>query len=688
MSRPTKQDRESAVHARALRTFDVVAIATLEGRKQCLQDRRFAHIAGAQWETLSEQFANKPKFELNKIARSIRRIFNDMRNHRIDVVFNPKDDDDDGTKRDLADAVMGIYRADAKASNANQARDNGFDEAVTGGIGAWRLCTDYIDDDNNNDESQRIQWKPIYDADSCVYWDPSSKSMDKSDAMCAFVLHPMTWDAYKDKYDDDPASWPKPVTQVQFDWTTSDTVVVCEYYEVEEKKRTVRVLQSLAGEEARYDDEQLDAPVGEGEQTLRMRLEITGWREVRTKKSTKRRVRKWILNGASIIEDCGYTAGPNIPIVMGYGNRAVIDGVERAYGHVRMATDAQRLKNMAMSKIAEIASVSSTKKPIFTPEQVQGHEAIWRDANIEERAYMTINPLTQADGTTAPAGPLGWTEQPEIPPALAALVQTSDADMNDILGNQGGADQLMSNVSGRTVEAIQERLDEQTYLYVDNHAKALQREAEIWLGMAREIYSEEGRSMMAVDENGEPSQLVLKRPNKADDGALYMENDLDDADFDVDVTIGPSSSSKRKSVVTQATSLLSVVQDPQTQQVLTSFILMNMEGEGVGDLNKFARNKLVRLGVVEPTEEEQQQLAQEAQAASQKPPDPQQQLLQAAAMEAAAKAEKAKAEVLETFAETELKRAQTAKVKAEVPGIARDSFAPALALSLRGLRRQ
>jgi hypothetical protein len=687
MARPSKSELASRVHARAMRTFDVVASGSLDERKQCLQDRRFANIAGAQWEgPLAEQYANKPKFELNKVTRSIRRIFNDMRNHRIDVTFNPKDEDPDGSQRKLADNVMSMMRADAKDSNANQARDNGFDEAVTGGIGAWRLCSRYVDEDADDDERQRISWEPIYDADSCVYFDPASKSMDKSDAKCAFVLHGMTWDAYRDEYNDDPASWPKPVTQTMFDWTTTDTVFVCEYYEVEEKKRTVRVFQSLAGEEERYDDDQLDAESDSG-QTLRQRLEITGWKEVRSKKSTKKRVHKWLLNGSGVIDDCGYIAGPNIPIVMTYGNRAVIDGTERAFGHVRMAKDAQRLKNMAMSKIAEIASVSSTRKPIFLPEQVQGHENVWANANLEERAYLTINPITGPNGETQPAGPVGMTEQPDVPPALAALVQTSDADMTDILGNQGGADQLVSNVSGKTVEAIQERLDEQTYLYVDNFAKALQREAVIWLGMARELYVEENRTMKVVDENGESGGLMLQRPNMTDDGALYLENDLDDADFDVDVTIGPSSASKRKAVVTQATTLLSVVQDPQTQQVLTSFILMNMEGEGVGDLNKFARNKLIRLGVVEPTEEEKQDLAQEAQAAAQKGPDPQQQLLQAAAMEAAAKAEKAKAEVLETFAETEFKRAQTARTKAEIPGIFRESMTPTPPLHLRGLRR-
>ncbi len=675
MARMSKSDSEEQVHTRLMREFDVVAMATYDERLQSLQDRRFAAIAGAQYEgPLSEQFKNKPRFEVSKIPKSLRRIYNDMRGHRIDVLFNPRDDDATGQQRELADAVAGVYRADKQDSNAAEAEDNAFDEAVAGGIGAYRLCTEYVDDDDDSDERQRIKWEAIHDADSCVYFDLGSKRMDKSDARLCWVLHPMTWDAYEAEYDDSPSSWPRPVNQSYFDWSTTDTVFVAEVYEVETKKRTVTTFEMIDGSEERYDDDQLKSY--DGDMMLRDLLEAKGAREVRSKKTKKKRVRKWLMNGQRIIKDCGYVSGPNIPVVMVYGNRAVIDGVERAFGHVRHVKDAQRLKNMAMSKIAEIASVSSTRKPIFTPAQVQGHEAIWRDANIEERAYMTLNPVIGPDGQEQPVGPIGFTEQPDIPPALAALVQMSDADMNDILGNQGGADQLMSNVSNQAVESIQERIDEQTFLYVSNLGKAMRRAAEIYLGIAREVYDESGRMMKSIGEDDETGTVVLQKPTVSDDGVRMMANDMTTADLDVVVTIGPSSASKRKAVVSQATALLSVAPDPETQKVLTAYIMMNLEGEGMGDLNRFARQSLVRLGVVEPTDAEKEDMMREAQAASQKPQDPQAQLLQAAAMEAAAKAEKAKAEVLETFADTELKRAQTQKVKVESIGMLRGGGTP------------
>ena len=41
---------------------------------------------------------------------------------------------------------------------------------------------------------------------------------------------------------------------------------------------------------------------------------------------------------------------------MTFGQRAVVDGVERTIGHVRLAKDAQRLTNMLMSWLAEMAA--------------------------------------------------------------------------------------------------------------------------------------------------------------------------------------------------------------------------------------------------------------------------------------------------------------------------------------------
>src|SRR5688572_5719510 len=110
----TKAERLAKIHYSALVEFDSIQSALRDERLQCLQDRRFYSIAGAQWEgPLGEQFENKPKFEVNKIHLAVIRIINEYRNNRIAVNFLPKD----GRKNDqLSDSCNGLYRADEKDS--------------------------------------------------------------------------------------------------------------------------------------------------------------------------------------------------------------------------------------------------------------------------------------------------------------------------------------------------------------------------------------------------------------------------------------------------------------------------------------------------------------------------------------------------------------------------------------------
>jgi len=656
MARPTKEQRLAAIHQEALAEFDNIQSALRDERLQCLQDRRFYSIAGAQWEgPLGEQFENKPKFEVNKIHLAVIRIINEYRNNRITVDFVSKE----GKEYDkLADTCDGLYRADEQDSGAEEAYDNAFEEGVAGGFGAWRLRTVYENEEDEEDEKQRIRIEPIFDADSSVFFDLNAKRQDKADAKRCFVITSMTRQAYKDEWGDDPASWPKEVHQYEFDWLTPDVVFVAEYYRVEETRETVYVWETLNGDEERYKDADFEA-----DETLEERLLAVGSREVRQKNIKRRRVRKYILSGAKILEDCGYIAGKCIPIVPMYGKRWFVDNVERCMGHVRLAKDAQRLKNMQLSKLGEISALSSVEKPILTPEQVAGHQMMWADDNIKNFPYLLVNPITDANGNQAISGPIGYTKPPQIPQALAALLQITEQDMQDLLGNQQAGEELQPNISGKAVELVQNKLDMQTFIYMSNMSKAIKRSGEIWLSMARDVLVEEGRKMKSIGPQNEMQSVELAKPVVNEKGEIETENDLSEAEFDVNVDVGPSSSSKRAATVRALTGMASLTDDAETKQVLGAMAMMNMEGEGITEVRDYFRKKLLRMGVVKPTEEEQQTMADEK---ANQQPDPNTQYLQAAADEASANATQARAKTILTVAQADETKAKTMKTLADV----------------------
>ena len=662
MARISKEQRLANLHSEALSQFDNVQTALRDERLQCLQDRRFYSLAGAQWEgPLWDIYENKPKFEVNKVALAVMRIISEYRNNRITVDFVSKD----GAENDkLADTCDGLYRADEHDSVANEAYDNAFEEAVGGGFGAWRLRTTYEDDEDEDNERQRIQIEPIFDADSSVFFDLNAKRQDKADARFCYVIYSMTYESYKEEWNDDPTDWPKIIHQYEFDWCTPDVVYIAEYYKVEDVTETIRIFRAIDGTEERYKSSEFtDDPA------LEETLAAIGSVEVRQRKIKSRKIHKYIMSGGKVLEDCGYIAGKCIPIVPVYGKRWFVDNVERCMGHVRLAKDAQRLKNMQLSKLGEISALSSVEKPILTPEQIAGHQLMWAEDNLKDYPYLLINPITNADGIQAISGPVAYTRSPAIPPAMAALLQVTEQDMQDILGNPQAGEKVVSNVSGKAVEMVQQRLDMQTFIYMSNFAKAMKRCGEIWLSMAKDVYVEEGRQMKLITDNGDTDSVTLMQPTiDQETGEVKMANDLGAAKFDVDVDVGPSSSSKRAATVRALTGMMQITQDPETLQVLGAMAMMNMEGEGVGDVQDYFRKRLIRMGVVKPTDAEAEALMAEMQAAGQQQ-DPNAIFLQAAAEEAVAKAARARADTVETIASAELKRAQTAETIAKASEI-------------------
>lgn len=109
--------------------------------------------------------------------------------------------------------------------------------------------------------------------------------------------------------------------------------------------------------------------------------------------------------------------------------------------------------------------------------------------------------------------------------------------------------------------------------------------------------------------------------------------------------------------------MMAITTDPETTNVLGSMAMMNMEGEGISEVRSHFRRKLIRMGVVKPTDEEARELAAEAEAQK---PDANTMYLEAAAKNETAKAVKAEADTLLTLAKTAQARADTMKTMNDV----------------------
>jgi hypothetical protein len=645
----TPSQAHQEVHTEALIRFGDITSAVQEERALALSDRRFATIAGAQWEgEWGDQWANSIMVEVNKTSLGVDKIIENYRANRITVNYRGIDK---GADEQTAETMNGMYRADLYASKGQQALDNAFEEAVQGGIGAWRLVNRYSDEYDPEDDTQRIAFEAIVDADQSVFWDMNAKLYDKSDARFCFVVTAMSRQAFDEEYGADRVSdWPDEILKVYYDWYTPDVVRVVEYYVVEDKGGTLRIFRNRAtGEERREWASDLTPE-------LLTEMEYEGWRLVRERKAKRRQVVKYTMSGSEVLKKPQVIAGQCIPVVPVYGKRWFIDNMERSRGHVRLAKDPQRIYNAQISKLSETASIAPTERPIFTPEQIAGHETSWAEANINRAPYSLINPLIGVDGNPMPAGPVSMVTPPQLPPVLSALIQITANDITELTSSDDGASEVRSNVSAEAMDIAATRTDAKFSIYMDNMRQSVQRGGEIWQSMARDVYFEEGREVETMGDDGEQGTAILSEPFTDDRGRFSIRNDIAKGKYRVISDVTEATATRRDKTVKTLVTSAQVVQpfDPELAGAMMNTALLNMDGEGVQDLQEWVRARGVTAGYVKPTKEEAEQMAQ---AQENQQPSPQDKALNAVADKEGALAGKA-------VADTELSRAKTVETLA------------------------
>jgi hypothetical protein len=663
------------IHQRARDRFDAASEFQLEMRAHALLCRRFISIPGAMWEgPWGDQFANSIKVEIDKLSKGVDRIVGDYRANRIVPDFRPAGPDSDA---ETAHNLDGIHRADGYHFKAQQGRDNAFEEAAAGGFGAYRLCNEYDDENDPENDAQRINPASlIADADQRVYFDPNAKLYDKADAKFGFVLIADARGSFEEDYEGMATDWPDNKMVGNFDWFTPDVVVKAEYYEVETKREALHVFTNrISDREQRFWASEI-----ESDDIKRMR--DMGWK-MSTQRRERRRVHKYVMSGAEILEDCGLIAGPNIPIVPVYGKRWFVDNQERFRGHVSKLMDAQRIYNGRVSKLSETDSLSPREKPIFLAEQMPPHlRELWAKQEQERHPYALVNPaIDPATGQYVAMGPIGMIQPPTLAPVTALLLQIAATDL--AAENEDGADKVVANTSAEAMDIAATRVDTKSEIYLDNMRQSVQREGEIYLGMAKEIYWEPGRVMETMTEDGEDGEAVLHEPHTGKDGAFRYLNDFTTGRYKVVVDVTEATTTRRDKTVKSSLKTAEVAmlaQDVELAQAAIITAVMNQDGEGIEDLQKFARKRGLQIGLVEPNEEEQAEAAAAAEAQGEQP-DPmlmvagaQSQALQAGAQKDMASAGKivadtrlSDAKAVQTLADAAKKRAETRELGSAEP---------------------
>jgi len=637
-------------------------------REKANEDMRFVNVDGGTWEGFFEDVFDVPdrvRLELDQVSNPLQRFIGEWNQNRAGVDFKPNDA---GTTKDDSELLNGIYRSDFRDSSGGISTDNAVAECATVGFGCFKLATAFDDEGDPENESQHIEWRPIYNSYNTVFWDQSALRIDKRDARHCTVLKQYTKKGFEAEYEGrDPVSAYCPDNNSFTGGTIGgindiEIIYVATRYEIKKKKTRVFVYNNLKSGE-------IEAYIKEDHDKIKAELAKDETRVfVRERMVINQTCEKTVFSGIDILESTRRIAGKYIPVVSMYGFRAFVDGTERYRGIVRKLKDAQRLFNVQVSQLAENSASAGQEVPIFLREQVANPDIAEMWSNKNNLPYLVVDPITDENGNSISSGPVGYNKPAALDQSTTALLTIVPTYIKDTTGFFPG-DAINKETSGKALNAMMKRENMNTQVINDNIANAIEWSGEIYQAMAQEVYTTP-RLIRTLQRDGTDGSKTLLAPVMDEKTGLFVEsNDLRNKKFKSYADIGPQYESVREETVQDMKGLLEILPNipggEEYTPIALAVLMDNIVGTGLGPLKEFNRKKMLSLGLVKPqTDEEKQALQQQQQAAQQ--PDPQQALVEAATQQQISEARNLDAASAEKIASKGLKEAQTAETMAGI----------------------
>lgn len=511
---------------------------------------------GFQWDELirtARTADKKPCLTINKTHVHWLSVVNDGKAQKPSVKVHPVSN---GATYESAQAFESVIRHIEYLSNAQTAYDRALEFQVGGGIGFWRIQTEYVDDSAFD---QQIFIRQVDDPFS-IYIDPDIKEQDGSDSMFAFVFSDIPNEEYREKYG---RAGLGATTTIDTDPSVSGRqgyTRILEYFEVVEKTDWMYAFRDGAEmRTVRWSamDEQLRAAVREAEQN---------GVELHKRRIKDRQVWWYLVAGQQLIERRRW-AGRYIPLVRCIGEEFVLDGKLERKGLVRYLMDPQKMYNFNASSQSEFVQTQGKTPWIASPQAIAGFEQYYKTANYINHAWMPYNAFDDA-GNPLPAPVRA--QPPTISPAYEAGMQAAAEQMKMASGQY---DALMGAPSNETTGVAIDRRARQgeraTYHFIDGQAKAIRYTGKILIDLIPKVMSTQ-RVIRTQGEDQKETTIEIDPTSPmgiSKRGTISIFNPSVGA-FDVVADVGPNFETRRaeafnafKEIMAQNAQLVAVAGD-------------------------------------------------------------------------------------------------------------------------------
>lgn len=510
MPRASKDDKKLLATLRE--RYKRATEADRENRRAALEDMKFLHVPGEQWDAnVRQERGTRPCLEFNKLRVSVKRVVNDMRANRPSGKVRPTEDADKPT----AQALEGLIRNIWANSDGDSTIDQAAEYQVGGGMGAWRVSAKYSRDDAWDQDLVIEAIQNPYN----LYADPAAKDPLKRDAEFWFLTSRMSKTAYETKYP--KAEVVDFEAETEFDdeeWFDDDSVRIVEYWYREPYTETLLLLSD--GRTVK----KTDITPERAAEFEAQQLAILKTRDVQCY-----RVKMVIASGNAVLERADW-AGSQFPFVVVYGEQMVIDGKLRWFGLTRFGKDPQKSYNYSRTLGVETVALAPQAKYWATPEQAKGHTDKWSEAHRKGYPFLLFNPDPMNPGAPQMMG------GPQMPAAFVQEMQLASEDIKAVTGIYDASLGAKSNEqTGVAIRARQQQGEIAVFNYMDNLAKGIRRTWEILVDAIPHYY-DTPRMIRTLGVDGAEDYV------KINDGT----RDVSRGRYDVTVTVGPSFSTQRQ----------------------------------------------------------------------------------------------------------------------------------------------
>lgn len=497
----------------------------------------------AQWnqkDADARRKSGRPVLTIDHISQFVNQVSNDVRMNTPSIDVIPA-----GGSADIetAEILQGIIKQIEYKSNADDAYDNAVNFAIKCGIGYIRIDHDY---EHEMSFDQELYIERVVNPFSILF-DHNSIKSDGSDAMYCYILEKMDMEEYKEKYPDASTN-SFTIASHYTSENTAEEITLAELFYIEEEEVTLL----LNGNEIRILEKDEDLFIG-----------------AKTRKSKKRTVRRYKMNGSEILEETTFP-GDYIPIVPVYGEESWQDGKRHLMSLIRRSKDSQRMFNFWASIETELL-MRAPKSAIIAAE-----------GTTEDYASDYLNPdkaavlrYKQTDSENRPAAPPNFVPPPQIP---AGIVNARMQTTQDIRATMGLYDSFLGQqdnaISGVAIKSRQGEGNRAVFHFADNLVRSITQIGRILLSAIPEIY--DTPRIVSIIGKEETNDVVGIN-------GMYVEGQdrnysLGIGYYNVKVTTGASFSTMRQEASEAYQQIIAA--QPQLMQVMGDLLFKYMDFPG------------------------------------------------------------------------------------------------------------